>query len=44
MPATRFIVPFFIVFGSRTMGACRKFMLLGGFPMGVAHLVLLLGV
>jgi hypothetical protein len=37
MPASRFVIPFFIVFGSSTMGACRKFVLLSGFLVCVAR-------
>jgi hypothetical protein len=44
MPASRLVIPFFIVFGSSTMGACRKFVLFGGFPMSVAHCRSLLAV
>jgi transaldolase len=37
MPAFRYAVPFFIVFGGGTMGHCRKFVLLGGFPVRLVH-------
>ena len=37
MPVSRLVIASFIVFGSRTMGVRRKFVLLGGFPMRVIH-------
>ena len=37
MPAAPFVISFFIVFGSSTMGVSRKFVLLGGFPVCVSH-------
>ena len=33
MPDCRFGIPFFVVFRGRTMGLCRKFVLLGGFAV-----------
>jgi hypothetical protein len=37
MPLSLFVVPLFIVFGSRAVGFRRKFVLLGGFPVCVVH-------
>jgi hypothetical protein len=37
MPASLFIIPFFIVFGCSAMGAGGKFVLFGGFPVCVVH-------
>jgi hypothetical protein len=37
MPALRYAVPFFIVFGGGSMGHGSKFMLLGGFPVRLVH-------
>jgi len=33
MPASRYAVPFFIMFGSSTMRLRRQFVLLGGSPV-----------
>jgi|GEM_PF-6121144 len=37
VPATPFVIPFFIVFGGSTVGACRKVMLLSRFPVCISH-------
>ena len=37
MPPSGFVIPFFIVFGSRTMSLSRKFVLLGGFSVCFVH-------
>jgi hypothetical protein len=37
MPASRCLVALFIVFGGGAMGARRKFVLLGSFPVSVVH-------
>jgi len=37
MPSSRYVVPFFVMFGSSTMGLCRKFVLLGGSPVCPVH-------
>jgi hypothetical protein len=37
MPPSGFVIPFFIVFGSRTMSLSGKFVLLRGFPVCVMH-------
>src|ERR1035438_7130656 len=37
MPSSRYVVPFFVMFGSSTMGPCRKFVLLGGSPVCLVH-------
>jgi hypothetical protein len=39
MPSSRLVIPFFIVFGGSTMGARRKFVLLGGFSVCLVHVV-----
>ena len=43
MPSSRFVIPFFIVFGSRPMSLRRKFVLLGGFSVCFVHVRLLPG-
>ncbi len=37
MPPSGFVIPFFIVLGSRTMSLSGKFVLLRGFPVCVMH-------
>jgi hypothetical protein len=37
MPASALVIPFFIVFGGSAVGLCRKFVLLGCFPMCIVH-------
>jgi hypothetical protein len=37
MPLSSLVVPLFVMFSRSTVGARRKFMLLGGFPMCVVH-------
>jgi hypothetical protein len=37
MPASRCVIPFFVIFGNRTMGVCRKSVLPGGFLVCVVH-------
>jgi hypothetical protein len=37
MPLSPFVVAFFMVFGGSSMGARRKFVLLGGLPVCVVH-------
>jgi hypothetical protein len=37
MPVCRGAIAFFVVFGSRTMGLCRKFVQLGGLSVCLVH-------
>jgi hypothetical protein len=39
MPSAGLVIPFFIVLGGSAMSACGKFVLLGGFPMCLVHVV-----
>jgi len=37
VPASRFAIPFFVMFGGGTMGARRQFVPLGGLPVCLVH-------
>ena len=37
MPASGYVISFFIVFGGGAMGVCRKFVLLGCSPVSFVH-------
>jgi hypothetical protein len=39
MPSSGLVIPFFIVFGGCAMSLGRKFVLLGGFPVCLVHVV-----